>query len=103
MGGISGCHHVRLAAAQVTRSRDWYRRAPGFEEQWSSSRARSTFFVVCPSDGTAQLEVRPGAAPVVALAGSDPIAHHVPAVIAVDAWRPGSTISASRPVDWERP
>ncbi len=34
MGGISGCHHFGLAAAQVTRSRDWYRRAPGFEEQW---------------------------------------------------------------------
>jgi hypothetical protein len=23
-----------LAAAQVTRSRDWYGRAPRFEEQW---------------------------------------------------------------------
>ncbi len=87
-GELSGFHHVKLPAADVERSRDWYGRVLNLQAYLEFVEDGVLMGVAMrDANGTAQLAVRHDPARAAALAGFDPIALCVPTRAGLEAWQ----------------
>ncbi len=88
MAVLSGFHHVKMPIADVARSRDWYQRVLGFEQELEFVEDGVLMgLALRDPGGTARLAVRRDPARAAALAGFDPVALGVPTRADLEEWQ----------------
>ena len=88
MAVLSGFHHVKMPVADVARSRDWYQRVLGFEQELEFVEDGVLMgLALRDPGGTARLAARHDPARAAALAGFDPVALGVPTRADLEEWQ----------------